>query len=541
MVQTWPASSTDRRRVAAIALVAGGTAFGLFSEHVGFGLDDPARWMPDLLVGLAFLIAGATSLERKRGSGVLLALTGLTWWLGSLVPTTRFLHRGTFLHAITLYPGARPSTARNTNLLAVVYAFSVWPAVASSDLGTVAYGTIVLAIGIQRLVVSAGRLRSSRRTALGASIVVFAGSVGAVMIRFAAGGTPQSVQPALLLYEVMFAIAAILLGWGLREPSAASLANLVVDLGSASSRTLQDRLRRLVSDPMLEIGFRSEDGPVLGLSGLPVSMPDTTSDRVATIIERESGDDIVIVHDRSILQLADFVEAIGAVTRLSEENVRLNARAREQVDNLTSARQRLVTAESQEREKLAESIHDGPASRLAALSEMLDETMKLSRKTDARQSLERASIHLTQTRRDLDLVAEGLHPSALSGSLESAIGSLVAGTPFAVELHITNDQLPQPLKAAAYFLCAEALANATKHASATFVKVDIDTDDSVLRIVVSDDGVGGANPASGSGLPGLAERVEVLGGRLSIVSPKGAGTEMVAEIPLGDHPPTIAD
>jgi signal transduction histidine kinase len=130
-------------------------------------------------------------------------------------------------------------------------------------------------------------------------------------------------------------------------------------------------------------------------------------------------------------------------------------------------------------------------------------------------------------------LARGLHPAVLSDhGLRAAVETLAGRTPVPVEIaDILDERLPEPVEAAVYYLIAEALTNVTKYAQASTVRVRVAANDGRVVVEVTDDGVGGADPATGTGLRGLADRVEALGGSLEVVSPTGAGTSLRAEIP----------
>ena len=146
----------------------------------------------------------------------------------------------------------------------------------------------------------------------------------------------------------------------------------------------------------------------------------------------------------------------------------------------------------------------------------------------------RAERHLVLTVADLHQLAEGLHPAELDDGLDAALTALAERSPVPVDLDVRVDGLQSnDVTAAAYYVCAEALANVAKHAGATFVHVQVERRRGELTVVVVDDGAGGAEPAKGSGLRGLTDRVEALGGTLTVRSPTGAGTRLTAELPLG--------
>jgi signal transduction histidine kinase len=138
---------------------------------------------------------------------------------------------------------------------------------------------------------------------------------------------------------------------------------------------------------------------------------------------------------------------------------------------------------------------------------------------------------------DLCQIARGLHPRELDGGLPHALASLAERCPVRVELRAgAVPSAPEEIAAAAYFVCAEALANVAKHAGASSVHLEVVECAGALRVDVTDDGTGGADPSRGSGLRGLIDRVEALGGTLTVSSPEGGGTRLAAELPLGRLP-----
>jgi PAS domain S-box-containing protein len=223
-------------------------------------------------------------------------------------------------------------------------------------------------------------------------------------------------------------------------------------------------------------------------------------------------------------RLADFAELVTQALA--------NAQARQE---LAASRARIVEAGDAERRRLERNLHDGAQQRLVSLALNLRLAARSCAPDDemSRSAFERAGEELAQALEELRELARGIHPAVLSDrGLEPAIEALAARTPvpvrFAVEL---EDRLPEPVEAAAYYVVAEALTNAAKHSHASEVSVRIARDNGFARIEVADDGVGGAEADGGSGLRGLADRVEALGGRLELESPLGEGTRVRAEIP----------
>jgi signal transduction histidine kinase len=195
-----------------------------------------------------------------------------------------------------------------------------------------------------------------------------------------------------------------------------------------------------------------------------------------------------------------------------------------------------VTAGDVERRRLERNLHDGAQQRLVTLALSLRLAMaKLdSDPAAARDRLAEAAEELTLALQELRELARGLHPAVLTDhGLRAAVEMLADRAPLPVEIEETPARrLPEPVEAAAYFLIAEALTNVAKYAHASAARIAVIASEGNVVVEVSDDGVGGADPATGSGLRGLADRVEALGGSLEVSSPDGAGTVLRADIPL---------
>jgi signal transduction histidine kinase len=202
------------------------------------------------------------------------------------------------------------------------------------------------------------------------------------------------------------------------------------------------------------------------------------------------------------------------------------------LQELRASRARLVAVADAERRRIQRNLHDGAQQRLTSALLSLGRIRASSDEHAA--LLELAIEELATGLQEIRELAGGLHPSMLTErGLATALQALAMRAPLPVELEALPDRrLPEQVEAAAYYVVAEALANVQKHASARHVAVSATADADRLAVVVSDDGVGGAD-AQGSGLRGLADRVEALDGRLTVESPSGAGTRLVAEIPLG--------
>jgi PAS domain S-box-containing protein len=226
----------------------------------------------------------------------------------------------------------------------------------------------------------------------------------------------------------------------------------------------------------------------------------------------------------------------GAVVVFRDISERHRAAAEhERAEAIHASRERIVRAALDERRRLGRDLHDGAQQRLINVIVALQ--LAAQRTTDD-ASREPITAALDETQRaieDLRDLGSGLHPSVLAHrGLRAAIASLTARTPVPVTLDVPVDRFPAVVEGTAYFVAAEAMANVAKHAQATEARVSITVELGGLRVEIADDGRGGAAPnlAGGSGLAGLEDRVAAVGGTLSIQSPAGAGTRVIARLPL---------
>ena len=206
-----------------------------------------------------------------------------------------------------------------------------------------------------------------------------------------------------------------------------------------------------------------------------------------------------------------------------------------QQQELEASRQRIVAAGDDARRKLERNLHDGAQQRLVSLSLSLRLVQSQLRKSPdaAEEILEASREELAQALEELRELARGIHPAVLTDrGLEAALEALAARAPLPVEIAGKCSKLPPSVEAAVYYVVSEALANVTKYAQASSVKVTVEHLNGSALVEVADDGIGGADPLRGSGLRGLADRVSSLSGKLAIHSPPGEGTRVRAEIPL---------
>src|SRR6266540_4068678 len=505
------------RRLGLVWLAGG--VLGLAAEWVGFGWGDQRHWIPDLVVGWTFIGCGLIASARRPESraGPLMAATGFTWFLGNFAQVgvalvawaaahMVYLHRGPLLQLVLTYPSGRPGSRLVRGALAVGYGAAVITPVWRSAGATIVLAGLLLAVCARDHARAVGRLRRARRVALQAAAglsVVLAGT-GAARLLLPPGDVSGS---SLVVYQVALCVLAggLLAGQLVAPWQRAAVADLVVELGEARSGTLRGELSRALGDPSLEIGYWLPDRAVfVDATGRVLSLPAAGSGRSVTIVEHEGQRVAVLVHDPAVLEDPGLLEAVASAAQLAASNARLQAKVRARVLELAASRRRILEARDEERRRLERRLHRGAEARLVELAVVL---------------------------RGL---AHGLHPRVLSEhGLGGALAALAKDFAVPVDVRVTGTQLPQPVAVVAYFVCAEALANVAKHAAAAHVAVAVTASEDRVKVEITDDGVGGADPAHGSGLRGLADRVETLGGTLRVESVPDRGTRLAADIPFG--------
>jgi signal transduction histidine kinase len=308
----------------------------------------------------------------------------------------------------------------------------------------------------------------------------------------------------------------------------------VVDLGAASDTAgLHAKLARALGDPSLVLGYRLDDtSGFVDDAGRPVVLPAPGSGRTVTRLE-ERGEQIgVLVHDDALLADPVLIDSVAAAAQLALANARLQAEARARAVELESSRRRIVESTDRQRHRLEADLREGPERLLERTAGWLGEAA--SEASDAGvETISALEAEVEEAWRELREFAQGIRPTVLStGGLVAALASLAQRSPLPVEIHGELSRLPAPSEATLYFVCSESLANTVKHARASRVAIEVWEVRGAAGVVVCDDGLGGASIEAGSGLRGLIDRVEALGGHLEVESPLGGGTSVRAEVPL---------
>jgi signal transduction histidine kinase len=281
------------------------------------------------------------------------------------------------------------------------------------------------------------------------------------------------------------------------------------------------------------IGFKGEDGVVVAACERP-DFPSAVDQLLLSLAAN---------HAATAFQNARLIDA----RRSAEEEVR---RARDDLEvkvtertaelersraELAASRARIVTAADETRRRIERDLHDGVQQQLiAARMELSGIEAAMPPADERRDQLAHAAMGLAGAQEDLVEISRGIHPGALAeGGLGPAIKTLARRSPVPVEVELrTETRLPAPLEVAAYYIVSEALTNTAKHAEASAAQVVVEARAGVLDLSIHDDGRGGADASRGSGLIGLADRIDALGGTLDVASPIGGGTTLRVRLPI---------
>jgi signal transduction histidine kinase len=560
--------------VAGVAAAATTLALGLTNDEV----DHVAiRVFLNDWITLNYIGAGLIAWWRRPDSrfGPLMVAAGFVNFLATLdwasaaVPYTigvalDLLAPVLFLHVFLAYPSGRVTGRLERVVVAGAYVAAVGVGLVRMMLGGAGPGNLIQIVSrpraveavqdVQLLGISAfclagigvlgarrwGAHRPPRRP-LGVLVDSFA--LGLVMIAalflcIVFVGSPDQVPAVEAVRRATFVVvglAPIVFLIGLLR-SRLGVGPAIVSLGAEAARgNVVDALKRALGDPSLEAvywvpeyeRYADRDGRAIELS--------TSAGRATTLIDREDGTHVAaLVHDVSLREEPELLEAVTAAAGFALENERLHAELRARLEELKGSRVRIIEATQAERQRLERDLHDGAQQRLVALSlelGLLEE--RFAGDADATAALEQTRREVTESLRELRELAQGIHPAVVTGhGLAVALKTLAARAQVPVRLIVDLDgRLPERQEVAAYYVVAESLTNTAKYARASSAAVEVRQADGRLVVEVVDDGVGGADTRRGSGLRGLADRVEALGGRLRVWSPVDGGTRVRAEIP----------
>ena len=541
----WP---TALRRAAWPA----GLVLGLGAEWLASPGQNVAAAAADLAVGWALIGCGLTGWSRRPQSrvGPLLALAGFAWFAGTLAGSPSgavaafgaallFVHRGPLCHAIIGYPSGRPAGRPGVVAVAACYVCAAVVPLARNDVVTIGVAVLVLAVTVWGYARAAGPSRLARAPAVAAAAVLAIPLAGGSVLRLMAAG-PGADRAILVVYEVAVVLiaAGLLAGALLGRWAQVTVTRLVVDLGGASEAdTLRARLANALGDRSLAIGYwLPEARGYVDERGNRVVLPEAGSGKAVTVIDHDGERIAALVHDATVLNDPGLADSVAQTAGIVLSNVRLQAQVQHQIGEVDASRRRILAAADAQRRRLQQQLEGGAGRRLAGVGELLDLAAQEARTSGDRAAtpgLEAARNELEEAQADLRELAAGIHPALLTErGLGPALAALAERSPVPVRLAGPGERLPADIETAVYFACSEALANIAKHAGASRADIGVRSEQGAVIVVITDDGAGGADPAAGSGLKGVADRIEALGGRLQVQSPAGRGTQLLADIPV---------
>jgi signal transduction histidine kinase len=525
-------------------------------------------------ISIPYIVAGFIALWRRPGSrlGLLMIAGGLVsglsgWQLTDLaLPHTigtvfDILPAAFFLHLFLAFPGGRLRSQFERVIVTVAYAVAIGLQLVKMSLGGVGPNNLLevsarasAASTVQHVqllslsamclagvvVLAARRKRAGRARRRSLAVLVDSFALGLVLIAvlFTLGSFDgpafREIQRATLLVIGSSAIVFLI---GLLDARLArsAIGDLIVELRTEpAAADLRDALADALRDPSLRLAYWLPDFQTyVDLDGRPMLLPDGEASTI-TPIDRDGVRVAALVHDRALDDEPELLDAAGAAAGIALENGRLHAELRARLEELQGSRARVIQAGQKERQRLERNLHDGAQQRLIALSLQLSLLRrKLGDRPEVSAQLDDARHEIAVSLEELRAVARGIHPAVLSGhGLEVALESLASQATLPVRLTVdVGGRLPEQVEVAAYYVVSESLANVGKHAFAGDATVAVAQTPAGLVVEVVDDGVGGADTEAGSGLRGLADRVEALDGRLRVWTPLGGGTRVKAEIP----------
>ena len=332
---------------------------------------------------------------------------------------------------------------------------------------------------------------------------------------------------------------AIVVGlWRYRGARAAS--QVMVEVGAAPlGEGFTTALRRALRDPSLVLwSWSPELAEFVDADGVVHELPGDGEDRAATVLENDSEPVGALVYDQSLRDQPQLIAAVRSATVVTLDNQRLQTELEAQLEEVRRSRGRIVSSGDEQRRRLERDLHDGAQQRLVAAAILLRRAQRSMNEQQLRDLLSQGAAELDLAVTELRELARGVYPPVLKErGLGAALDSLAERTPLPLEIRDELTVRPgEAVELAAYYIAAEAVANATKHSSASLVEISLRMVDGALRVTVSDDGCGGAGFTPGGGLSGLQDRAAALAGTLTLDSPVAGGTVLTVDLPTVDLP-----
>lgn len=480
----------------------------------------------DAAVGTAFVLGAVLvwHYQKARLPAVLLAVAGVSWFVGNfgelqgvaglLAAAATYVHRGPLIHLDLTLPSGRPRS--RLVLCAVLFGYVVATVAVLARSEEV---TVAVAGGLLALTTHQRRWSVDALPVAVLSAALAGPAVARLFLPASAAGF------AVLWYDACLLVLAGVLTARLLASRRADVADLVVGLSVAPSQDLRDALARAVGDPTLQVAYIAGTG-LVDARGERIELG-AQEGRTVTPLSRDGEVFGFISHDPSVLADPLLLDAVATAAALTSANARLQADVERQAEEVRASRRRIVSAGLGERRRLEAELSLGPGARMKRVEALLAAVPKTGALDGV---LDVARDQAKQVSADLRDLARGLHPSGLRTSgLTGAVAGLAASAPLPVAVEVDVTEVPDEVAEAVYYVCAEGLANVARHARARSASIRVTSEGDVIEVIVADDGVGGADP-SGSGLRGLADRVQALGGELSVTS-DSEGTRLMCRVP----------
>ncbi len=520
-----------RRRVATVveALLAAALAallVGAAIEQAASAGNEPVAVAGDLLVGITWMaVALALSSRRStRRNAALCAALAASWLLGSIDSEFLFLHRGPLAHLLLAYPTGRLDSRFARVAVAAAYLDGILAGAAGGPVWTLGFAAGLVGAASLRVLSATGAVRRSRVVPLAAAC-----AVGVVLALGAIARVAGAEADVLFAYELVLVVAGLAVAVDLRTArwSQGSITGLVVDLGERPvGGVVRDRLARAVGDPTLTVAYLlDETRTPVNEHGEPVELPSAGGGRVVTRVDLAGQPLALLIHDPAVLADRSLIDGAAAALSVAVANAQLQTEIRTSVAEVEGSTRRLLDAADAERRRLATDLR-------ARVDSSLQQAAAELRAADADAAL---LARLESVRDQLFRLAAGLDPLVLhEHGLGPALRELAQHAGMPVSVLVPAERFAPEVEMCVWFTCAEAVANALKHAGASRLEIAVRRRGHTLRVEVSDDGVGGADLERGSGLRRLAERVQHAGGELAIRNPEDGGTRIVAELDLSE-------
>ncbi|MEO6512141.1 MAG: ATP-binding protein [Nocardioides sp.] len=511
----------SRSRLGWVMSACAVAGLGFAAERIG----DVATgvWVPDLLVGVALAVCGVIAgWSSGRVTGVMLLGAGTTWYLANLsvvlgpdlaalATQLSYVHRGLVAVAAVGLASSIRSMA-SVAVAALVIASAAWPPIQVDRAGMAVWGLVVVA-GL-----GATLGRASTQPWPWASLVALGSTLAATA---ATAGRPAL---SLHVYESGIVLTGLLTTMGAYAAVVRSrrLGEAVADAWLGPATYVREQLVRALGDDGVAVAFATSTGWMDELGRDCEPLPVAPGRALVRVYDGTAVAAVVSCRTELAHQ-PGVVDSLRLATRLAARNARLRASLRARASEVERSRLRLLVTADEQRRQLGFLLEHATRDPLDRLDDELDAVGR----AEAARSL----------RRDLTALAAGLGPAALErGDLRAAVEQLVTGVPMRVGVSVEVPTLGRELASAAYFVVAEAVTNAVKHAGATSLEIEASEESETLVLRVADDGSGGASYDAGSGLRGLADRIAAFGGDLLVTSNAGTGTEVVVTLPVTGAP-----